>query len=262
MAEAVEEALNNENDLKAAVSGKQPTRAKRKTSLAAGQDGAMIGDIITQDGAMIGDIITQDGAMIGDIITQDGAMIGDIITQDGAMIGDIITQDGAMIGDIITQDGAMVGDIITQVIAAIQPLVIKSVTKAVTAAVATAFKQMKAELQAVETMRGEVKRVKENMARLQIQHFEQDRQEQYNRNDSIRIYGIPEPENDHTREDTNEIIVKLANDIGVTITTADLSVSHRLGRQGRGGRLRTIVATFVPRQSKTDVMRNKKTLQQ
>ena len=64
------------------------------------------------------------------------------------------------------QDGAMIGDIITQVIAAIQPMVIKSVTTAVTAAVATAFKQMREEFQAVETMKGEVKRVNENMARL------------------------------------------------------------------------------------------------
>ena len=77
----------------------------------------------------------------------------------------------------------MIGDVITQVIAAILPMVIKSVTTAVTAAVATAFKQMREELQAVETMKGEVKRVNENMARLaaklQTQHFELDRQEQY-----------------------------------------------------------------------------------
>ena len=115
MAEAVEEALNNENDLKAAVSLKQPTRAKRKTGLATGQDGAMIEDIITQYGAMTGDIITQDGAMTGDIITQ---------------------------------------------------------------------------------------------------------------------------------------VVKLAKDIGVNMATADLSVSHRLGRRGRGGRPRTIIAKFVRRQCK------------
>ena len=136
-------------------------------------------------------------------------------------------------------------------IAAIQPLVIKSVTTAVTAAVATAFKQMKAELQAVETMKGMVKRVKEDMARqqakLQSQHFEQDRQEQYSRNDSVRIYGIPEPENER---ETNDIVVKLAKDIGVNITTADLSVSHRLSRRGRGGRPRTIIAKFVRRQYK------------
>ena len=126
----------------------------------------------------------------------------------------------------------MIGDVITQVIAAIQPMVIKSVTTAVTAAVATAFKQMREELQAVETMKGEVKRVNENMARLaaklQTQHFELDRQEQYNRKDSVRIYGIPDPEDE--RENTNDIVVKLAKHIGVNITTADLSVSHRLGR--------------------------------
>ena len=55
---------------------------------------------------------------------------------------------------------------------------------------------------------------------------------------------------------------QLAKDIGVNITTADLSVSHRLGRRGRGGRARTIIAKFVRRQCKTDVMRNEKTLQQ
>ena len=65
------------------------------------------------------------------------------------------------------------------------------------------------------------------------------RQEQYNRKDSVIIYGIPEPEDER---ETNDIVVKLAIDIGVNITTADLSVSHRLGRRGRGGRPRTIIA--------------------
>ena len=92
-------------------------------------------------------------------------------------------------------------------------------------------------------MKGEVKRVNENMARLaaklQTQHFELDRQEQYSRKDSVRIYGIPDPEDE--RENTNDIVVKLAKDIGVNITTADLSVSHRLGRRGRGGKPRTII---------------------
>ena len=55
----------------------------------------------------------------------------------------------------------MIGDVITQVIAAIQPLVFKSVTTAVTAAVATAFKQMREELQTVETMKGETCRESE-----------------------------------------------------------------------------------------------------
>ena len=74
-------------------------------------------------------------------------------------------------------------------------------------------------------MSGEVKKVNEDMGslqvRLQTQYFEQDRQEQNSHKDSVRIYGIPEPENDHTRENTNDIIVKLANDIGVK------NLSHR-----------------------------------
>ena len=119
---------------------------------------------------------------------------------------------------------------------------------------------MREELQEVETMKGEVERVRENMARLQAKlqtkHFDLDRQEQYSRKDSVRIYGIPEAEDER---ETNDIVVKLAKDIGVNITTADLSVSHRLGRRGRWGKPRTIIAKFVRRQCKTDVMRNKST---
>ena len=52
VAEAVEEALNNENDQKSTVSAKQPTRGKKKTgppsTTPTGQDGAMIGDVITR----------------------------------------------------------------------------------------------------------------------------------------------------------------------------------------------------------------------
>ena len=100
VAEAVEEALNKENDQKLTVSAKQPAKGKKKTGPPA------------------------------------------------------TTPTGA-------GDGAMIGDIIVQVIAAIQPVLIKSMTTAVTVAVATAFKQMQEELQAVETMKGEVERVRE-----------------------------------------------------------------------------------------------------
>ena len=123
-------------------------------------------------------------------------------------------------------------------------MVIKSVTTVVTVA-ATTFKKMREELQTVDTMKGKVERVKENMARLQAKlqtpHFDLDRQEQYSRKDSVIIYGIPEPANDDTRENTNDLVVKLAKDIGVNITTADLSASHQLGQQGReGGRGRSL----------------------
>ena len=83
VAEAVEEALNNENDQKPTVRAKQPAKGKKKTGPPATTPTAP------------------------------------------------------------TEDGAMIGDIIVQVIAAIQPMLIKSVTTAVTVAVATAFKQMR-----------------------------------------------------------------------------------------------------------------------
>ena len=103
--------------------------------------------------------------------------------------------------------------------------------------------------------------MKENMARfqakLQTQHFDLDRQEQDSRKDSVRIYDIPEPEDER---ETNDIVVQLAKYIGMNTMTADLSVSHRLGRRGRGGRPRTIIAKCVRGQCKTDVMRTKKRL--
>ena len=68
-------------------------------------------------------------------------------------------------------------------------------------------------------------------------------------------------------ENTNEIVVKLAKDIGVDITVADISTSHRLpGRrvagsgvnQTRGGK--TSIAKFVRRDVKVQLMRSKNKL--
>ena len=109
---------------------------------------------------------------------------------------------------------------------------------------------------------------------MQTQHFAQDRLEQYSRKESVWIYGIPESaEGDTTREDTNEIVLKIATKIGANstaqdvsvsrriganITTQDVSVSHRIGRRGRGNKHRPIITTFVRRDCKSDIIRCKK----
>ena len=53
--------------------------------------------------------------------------------------------------------------------------------------------------------------------------FDQDRLEQYGR-ESIRIHGVE----DKSGENTNEIMVELAKDIGVDITEAAILASHSL----------------------------------
>ena len=58
--------------------------------------------------------------------------------------------------------------------------------------------------------------------------FEIDRLEQYSRRENVRIYGLRETQG----ENTSLVFIDMAQDIGVTITPADISVNHRLGRPG------------------------------
>ena len=86
---------------------------------------------------------------------------------------------------------------------------------------------------------------------------------QYSRKKSVRIYGIPESaEGEATREDTNEIVLKIATKIGANITSQDVSFSQRIGRRGRGSKPRPIIAKFVRKDCKSDMMRCKKKMRQ
>ena len=90
-------------------------------------------------------------------------------------------------------------------IAALQPVLVKSLTAAVTAAVAVASKpimiDLRHNLEEMQRMREDVESFR---ARVQTQSFELDRLQQYSRKDNIRVYGIDETAD----ECTNTIIVK------------------------------------------------------
>ena len=83
--------------------------------------------------------------------------------------------------------------------------------------------------------------------------WEKDADEQYGRRENLRIYGIPENEN----ENTNNIIIDLAEKLKVPISYHDISTSHRLGpkrhapRDGNRPRPRAIIVKFVRRDVKT-----------
>ena len=153
-------------------------------------------------------------------------------------------------------EGAITGDLVATMVAALQPVLVKSVTSAVTSVVAVASRQIMSELrndmEEVKEMREEVESLR---ARVQTQSFELDRLQQYSQRDNVRVYGIEET----AEESTNSIIVKLASDMGVPITEQDLSVSHRMGRN-MTGKPRPIIIKFVRWDTKTRMMRAKKEL--
>ena len=65
--------------------------------------------------------------------------------------------------------------------------------------------------------------------------------EQYSRRACLNISNIPEG---GRAEDTDQLVIDVAKMAGVTLTRADIDVSHRIGT-ARPGKARTIVARFV-----------------
>ena len=76
----------------------------------------------------------------------------------------------------------------------------------------------------VETLKTKVKALQSDVSRLANG---QDELEQYGRRNSIRIW-TDEPEKQG--EDTDSIVMGYAKKAGVTISSSDISRSHRVGR--------------------------------
>ena len=86
--------------------------------------------------------------------------------------------------------------------------------------------------------------------------FEADVIEQYGRRDNIRIVGLEDGGN---TEDPYQEVVKVAQYCGVKLQKEDISICHRL--PSRNGK-RTLIARFVRREKKIEMMRNKKKLKE
>ena len=72
---------------------------------------------------------------------------------------------------------------------------------------------------------------------------------------SSRLHGVPETAD----ENTDDVVICIAHDMGVDITSNDISVSHRLPKS-RTMKERAIIVKFVRGNTKTALMMNKKTL--
>ena len=79
--------------------------------------------------------------------------------------------------------------------------------------------------------------------------------EMYGRRNGIRIHGIPENEG----EKTDEIVIKLAQDMGANIPSSALGRSHRVGRKNNN-RPRAIIAKFVGHNHKVAYLKQKQEL--
>lgn len=83
-----------------------------------------------------------------------------------------------------------------------------------------------------------------------------DELEQYGRRNAIRITGIDE----NPQEDTDDIVVSLANDtMGIPLQLDEISRSHRVGPK-IAGKVRPLLVKFTSYRSKKRLMTNKRKL--
>ena len=152
-----------------------------------------------------------------------------------------------------TTGGVAVHDIVKAVMAEMAPLFERTIK----AAVATAIEAMLPQLEA--SIAAENERLSKELGHLrsalQSQAFELDRLAQYSRRENVRLHGIPETAD----ENTNDVVIALASDMGVHIDEHDICISHRL-QKSRSMQERPTIVRFVRRDTKIDMMRKKKTL--
>ncbi|XP_064651978.1 uncharacterized protein LOC135502803 [Lineus longissimus] len=95
------------------------------------------------------------------------------------------------------------------------------------------------------------------LAAIRVGKYENDKLEQYTRNESIRVFHLQETEGEK-EEDLRKKIVEIGQAMDVLVVESDISVTHRLGKKGRNPR--PVICKFVRRSVKQAFMFNKKNL--
>ena len=105
--------------------------------------------------------------------------------------------------------------------------------------------------------------VKEVTAKLQQQtllhKYNNDKLEQYQRRDNLRIVGIEE-EVGESEDKLEEKIAEVAREIGVTLDPGDISVAHRLGKKPDGrneNHARPVIVKFTRRKKRSEILKKK-----
>ena len=113
--------------------------------------------------------------------------------------------------------GAAIGDIIAQVIAAIQPVIVKSITIGVTSVVEAATEQIMANVRReMDVIEDVGKKLRSLQVETQKLTFKIDCLEQYSRRENVRIYGLAQTQG----ENTNGILIDMATFGGQCLLSA------------------------------------------
>ena len=99
---------------------------------------------------------------------------------------------------------------------------------------------------------------RENIAlkkRVSALEAQMDASEQYSRRNSLRISGIPETVN----EDTDQVVLHVAETVGVNILPSEIDRSHRLGKPGNR-QTRDILVKFTTYRARERFMKNRRNL--
>lgn len=115
--------------------------------------------------------------------------------------------------------------------------------------------KMEAEL---KNTKGDVEGLKKAVFSLQCAEkdigFLLDRQEQYSRKSSVRLFNVEEKQDERVEE---AVITKLKEEIGVEVESADIDIVHRIGRR-EDDRPRAILVKFLCHKTKEKIMKRKR----
>ena len=94
----------------------------------------------------------------------------------------------------------------------------------------------------------------------QVRANELNELQQYTRRNSIRIYGIDDPDKSEASHVTSERVIKLLNnELGMTVQPRDIDITHRMGRFNPSGN-RPIICKFVSRTVKIQTINMRRKL--
>ena len=81
-----------------------------------------------------------------------------------------------------------------------------------------------------------------------------DELDQYNRRENLRIHGIQE--NDSNRDDGEEVVMKIAEELNIGITALDIQRAHRLGKRNSNSvaKPRPIIVRFISYKKRNEFM--------
>ena len=184
--------------------------------------------------------------------------IGSIHTKILARVNEALSQTGGL-GEGGDKDKCFVQQMI--------PAIVTSVAMAVGEVMKSFFKKMPkpADIVSVDRSPG-VQNLQRNLL---LMRYENDRLEQHNRRETIKVVGLKEEEG----EDTEQKVLGVFKAVGADITPADVSLVHRTGDRKRKARpilvrfvsrkkrkARPILVRFVSRKKRKEVMQKKKVL--